>query len=112
MERIKKYRENGIGYSCRTSELKELNSIFKQDKKLRLKNLTYNENKEQEIITEIENLEDDAVGVIQRNLLFELLKEVKDEINLIVISLSYKNMSEFIGFELGKEISIVYQINQ
>lgn len=115
MERnLKEYRENGIGFNCNTSELKDLNEEFKRPREVRLENLTFYENKRKEIQDELaevgrEGL--DALNIVKKDLLDKQWKEIDKKINLLVLSLSYKNMSEFIGFKLGKEISIVYQIN-
>lgn len=115
MERnLKEYRENGIGFNCNTSELKDLNEEFKKSREVRLENLTFYENKRKEIqdgLAEVGREGLDALNIVKRDLLDKQWKEVDKKINLLVLSLSYKNMSEFIGFELGKEISIVYQIN-
>lgn len=112
---VKRYRYNGIGFDCDTSELKDLNEEFKRPREVRLESLTFYENKRKEIQDELaevgrEGL--DALNIVKKDLLDKQWKEIDKKINLLVLSLSYKNMSEFIGFELGKEISIVYQINQ
>lgn len=116
MERnLKEYRENGIGFDCDTSELKDLNEEFKRPCEERLESLTFYENKRKELqdgLAEIGREGLDALNIVKKELLDKQWKEIDKKINLLVLSLSYKNMSEFIGFKLGKEISIVYQINQ
>lgn len=46
---LKEYRENGIGFNCSTSELKDLNEEFKRTHEIRLEDLTFLENKREEI---------------------------------------------------------------
>lgn len=112
---VKRYRYNGIGFDCDTSELKDLNEEFKRPCEERLESLTFYENKRKELqdgLAEIGKEGLDALNIVKKDLFDKQLKEIDKEINLLILSLSYKNMSEFIGFKLGKEISIVYQINQ
>ena len=112
---LKEYRENGIGFDCNTSELKDLNREFRRNKEIRMFDLDFLNTEIKEIqnkLTEIEKEKENALGIIEKDILKKKLKETNKRINLIVLSLSYKNMNEFISFKLGREISIVYQINQ
>lgn len=108
-KKLKEYRENGIGFDCNTSELKDLNREFRRTREIRLEDLTFLENEKKEIQDKLAKIGEeglDALNIVKKDLLKNQLKETDKKINLLVLSLSYKNMSEFIGFELGKEVNI------
>lgn len=91
---IKKYLENGVGFDCSTSELKDLDRLFKKDKTLLLKNLQFLESyKEKVLNTSVDN---SALGVVADDLIMEELDKINGEINLIVITLKYENMTNFL----------------
>lgn len=110
MERkLEKYLENGIGFDCNTSELKDLNVEFKRTREIRLEDLTFLENEKKEIQDKLAKIGKeglDALNIVKKDLLDRQLKETNKRINLLVLSLSYNSMEHFIGFELGKEVSI------
>lgn len=94
MKELKKYLENGIGFNCDTSELKELSIKMKQSNKIHLENLKYLENEKQKLLnTEISN---DALGIINQELIANELEKIRKEINLIVIALRFNSIDEFI----------------
>lgn len=100
MERkLKKYLENGIGFDCNTSELKDLNVEFKRTREIRLEDLTFWENEKKEIQDKLAKIGEeglDALNIVKKDLLEKQLKETNKKINLLVLSLSYNSMEQFI----------------
>lgn len=108
---LKEYRENGIGFNCSTSELKDLNEEFKRTHEIRLEDLTFLENKREEIQDKLAEVGReggiDALNIVKKDLLENQLEKIDKKINILVLSLSYKNMSEFISFKLEKRVYIL-----
>lgn len=95
-EIIKGYIENGIGLNCNTDELKQLKIIMNQTKQINFYNLTYLEGERTKFINNL--LEADQ---IEKSLINEELEKIKKEINLIVISLRFNNIDEFLKDKLS-----------
>ena len=107
---LKEYRKNGIGFNCNTNELKDLNEEFKRPRENRLESLKFYENKREEMqdeLAEVGREGIDAFNIVKKDLLENQLEKIDKKINILVLSLSYKNMSEFISFKLEKKALIV-----
>lgn len=92
------YLQNGIGWNCSTSELKDLSFLFSQKKDLLLKDLNCLE-KSKKDLSNIE-LDDSALDIVKRHLRDEELVKIKKEINLTVIALRFNNLNEFLSDRL------------
>lgn len=97
-EFIKEYLENGIGFNCNTNELKELNTLFRKSDDNKVNDLKFLEKRKKEL----NNLKIDntALGSVENDLKTSEINQINSKINLIIISLRFKNINDFLEDKL------------
>lgn len=97
-EFIKEYLENGIGFNCNTNELKELNTLFRKSDDNKVNDLKFLEKRKKEL----NNLKIDntALGIVENDLKTSEINQINSKINLIIISLRFKNINDFLEDKL------------